>query len=256
MKLKIINFIKSYIIIIVILALWFLASYAKIWSEYVLPSPNRVFISFIKMLLNGSIIENVYISLIRVIVGFCIAFVLAFCLGMIFGIKPYYFIYFERIIEFMRNIPPISLIALLILWFGIGEKPKIIVIVLASFFPMFLNIKHGISSCDIKLIEVGKSLGFAKNKTFFKIILPYAQSDILVGMRIGLGYGFRAIIGAEMIASASGLGYLILDSQQLSKSDRVIVGIISIGILGYICDRLFSLLIKNITHGRIDENSD
>lgn len=247
---KLISFIKQYIIIVVILALWFLASYSNIWSEYVLPSPQKVFFSFIQMLTNGSLIENIYISLQRVIIGFVIGFILAFFTGIIFAVKPKSFIYFESIIEFMRNIPPISLIAILILWFGIGEQPKIIIIVLASFFPMFLNIRNGIITCDKKLIEVGEILKFSKYKIFFYIILPSALSDILVGMRIGLGYSFRAIIGAEMIASASGLGYLILDSQAMSRSDKVIVGIITIGILGLLCDKIFSLAIKNITHGR------
>ena len=162
--------------------------------------------------------------------------------------------YYNHIVEFLRNFPPLSLIALLILWFGIGETSKIIIIVLASFFPMFLNIKKGLASCDPKLIEVGRSLNFTQGQIFRRILLPNALPDILVGMRVGMGYSWRAISGAEMIAAASGLGYMILDAQQMSRSDKVIVGIFVIGIVGYLCDRLFSLAIKKALHGGVDNS--
>ena len=137
-----------------------------------------------------------------------------------------------------------------ILWFGIGEKSKIIIIILASFFPIFINIRQAIGSTDKKLIEVGKSLCFSKLKIFFYIMLPNALPSILSGMKIGLGYSFRAIIGAEMIAASSGLGYMILDSQQLSRSDKVIAGIIAIGILGYSFDMIFSYFIKKLPYSK------
>ena len=165
-----------------------------------------------------------------------------------FGIKENIFQYFENILEFIRNIPPISLIPLLILWFGIGEKSKIIIISLATFFPMFINIRYGIKNADKKLIEVGKSLGFSKVKIFFSIIMPHSIPNILSGMKIGIGYGFRAIVGAELVAASSGLGFMILDAQQLSRSDKAIVGIITIGIVGFLCDYLFSLLIRKISY--------
>ncbi len=244
------RFIKQNIIFLLILILWFMASETNIWSSYVLPSPQRVLRAFYIDIVNGSLIKNIYVSLLRVIVGFSIAFIFAFIFGMLLGIKPERFEYFRNIIEFMRNVPPISLIAILILWFGIGEKSKIIIIILAAFFPIFINIRHAISSVDKKLIEVGYSLGLTKMKIFFLIILPSAFPSILAGMRIGLGYSFRAIIGAEMIAASSGLGYMILDSQQLSRSDRVIAGIITIGVLGYLFDMIFSYLIKKLPYSK------
>ncbi|EKV57646.1 binding-protein-dependent transport system inner membrane protein [Brachyspira hampsonii 30446] len=245
-----VKIIKQNIILVLILILWFIASESHIWSAYVLPSPQRVIRAFYMEIMNGNLIKNTYVSLLRVIIGFSIAFVFAFIFGMILGIKPERFEYFRNIIEFMRNVPPISLIAILILWFGIGEKSKIIIIILASFFPIFINIRQAIGSVDKKLIEVGYSLGFTKSKIFFKIMLPSALPSILAGMKIGLGYSFRAIIGAEMIAASSGLGYMILDAQQLSRSDKVIAGIITIGILGYMFDILFSYLIKKLPYSK------
>lgn len=248
------NFWKATLPIIVILLLWQVVSDMQIWSSYVLPGPGQVFRSFWAMVKSGVLLLHILVSLWRVLTGFLIAFVLAFLLGILAGVRPASAPYYRHIVEFMRNVPPLSLIALLILWFGIGETSKVIIIVLASFFPMFLNIKKGLASCDIKLLEVGHSLGFNKIQKFCRIMLPHALPDILVGMRVGLGYSWRAIIGAEMIAASRGLGYLILDAQQMSRSDKVIVGIFVIGIVGYLCDCLFSLAIRKALHGGVDNS--
>lgn len=245
---------KSWGVTLGILILWFAVSKTGIWSSYVLPSPERVWLSFLAMVRSGVLFVHIWDSFARVFTDFWIAFLIAFCLGILAGIKPSASAYYNHIVEFMRNVPPLSLIPLLILWFGIGETSKIIIIVLASFFPMFLNIKKGLASCDPKLLEVGASLNFTSWQKFARIMLPNAIPDILVGMRVGLGYSWRAIIGAEMIAAASGLGYLILDSQQMSRSDKVIVGIFVIGIVGYYCDLLFSRAIKKIAHGGVSDS--
>lgn len=242
------NWIKRLIPIAIILGLWYLCTYLEVWSTYVLPTPMRVWETFVSMIQSGELFLHIGASLNRVVIGFSIAFVFAFMLGIIAGLKPSYSPYYNHIVEFFRNVPPLSLIPLLILWVGIGEESKIIIIILASFFPMFLNIKKGFSSFDQKLLEVGKVLGFNRKQRFFKIILPSAVPDILLGMKVGLGYSWRAIIGAEMIAASSGLGYFILDAQNMSRSDKVIVGIIVIGLLGVLCDKLFTFLSKKITH--------
>ena len=101
---------------------------------------------------------------------------------------------------------------------------------------MFLNIRKGILSCDPKLLEVGEIFGFSKRELFLRIRLPYAFPDILAGVRIGMGYSFRAIIGAEMIAASCGIGYMILDAQMFARTDKIIAGVIVIGILGMLCD--------------------
>ena len=157
--------------------------------------------------------------------------------------------YFEYLVQFFRNGPPLSMIPLLILWCGIGETTKVVIIVLASFFPMYLNIVKGFTGCDPKLLEVGDMFGYSRAEKFWKIVLPYASADILVGMRIGLGYSWRAIIGAEMVAASTGLGHLILFAQQMSRTDKVIVGILVIGLVGYATDRIFGLVIGKLVKG-------
>ncbi len=224
------------------------------WSAYVLPSPAKVWSSFWTMVQNGVLFRHIAVSFRRVLSGYLIAFLLAFVLALAASVQKKAAQLYDPFLEFMRNVPPISLIALLILWFGIGETSKVIIIVLASFFPMFLNMKKGLCSCDPKLLEVGRACHLSRMQCYVQIVLPYAALDILVGMRIGLGYGWRAIIGAEMIAAGSGLGYLILDAQQMSRSDKVIVGIAVIGVVGILCDRVFSLLIRVLTHGGVEDS--
>lgn len=243
------NILKPYYILVVLLLLWHIVSYLEIWNTYLLPTPWKVWHTFWDMFWDGRITISILVSLRRVLTGFVVSFVLAFVFALCAVYMPQCAIYFRHLNNFMRNVPPLSLISLLILWFGIGELPKLIVIVLASFFPMFLNIQQGFAGCDIKLIEVGKSMGFAPYRIFGKIVLPYAKQDILVGMRIGLGYCWRALIGAEMFAAASGLGYMIVYAQQMSRSDQVMIGIFLIGLIGCVSDKLFSMFIQKTCVG-------
>ena len=235
--------------ILAVFAVWCIVCRAGILSSYVLPPPGRVFQSFCKMLQSGELFRDLRISFLRVGKGFVIAFILAFAFGMLRAMIPASAGYYEYLVQFFRNVPPLSMIPLLILWCGIGETTKTVIIVLASFFPMYLNIVKGFTGCDRKLLEVGTMFGYTERQKFFRIMLPYAMADILVGMRIGLGYSWRAIIGAEMVAASTGLGHMILFAQQMSRTDKVIVGIFAIGIAGYLTDRIFGLLISFFLKG-------
>ena len=240
------NFLKATAVTALIIALWALLSKLGIFSSYIFPSPLKVWNTFIAMLKSGELLINLGSSVLRVVTGFGISFILALLLGIVASIFPSANPYYRHIMEFLRNIPPMSLIPLLILWMGIGEAPKIVIIVLTAFFPIFMNTEQGIKNCDKKLLEVGKMLDMSKGEVFFKIRIPAAVPDILTGMQIGLGYSWRAIVGAEMIAAASGLGYMILDAQAMSRTDKTLVGIIMIGILGYVTDKLFTFAVKSV----------
>ena len=246
---KTLSALAPFIGIMIAFAVWFIICKMEIFSTYVLPAPEKVFNSFLKMLISGEIFEDVLISFTRVFKGFSIAFVLAFLLGMFRILIPASEEYYEYIVQFFRNVPPLSLIPLLILWCGIGEMTKTVIIILASFFPMYLNIVKGFTGCDKKLLEVGDAFGYSKLEKFRHIVLPYASADILVGMRIGMGYSWRAIIGAEMIAASSGIGHMILFAQEMSRTDKVIVGIFVIGIVGLITDKLFGIALNRLFKG-------
>ena len=175
------------------------------------------------MISDGSIFINVYASMKRVLIGFAISTAIGVPLGIFFGIYSGVYEYFKSLINFLRNTPPLALIPMLILWFGIGEESKIIV------------------------------FEFSKLQIIFKIIIPNAILDIAVGLKLALGYSFRAIIGAELVAASSGLGYLISDGKEMSRTDVVIVGIIVIGLLGIITDYIFSIIVKKVSKGKMVE---
>lgn len=249
MRHTVLNKMKPIIGIAILFAVWFAVTKLGVFNAYVLPSPEKVIESFLKMLESGEIFTDIAISFTRVIKGFFIAFVLAFAMGTFRILVPKAEPYYEYIVQFFRNVPPLSMIPLLILWCGIGEVTKTVIIVLASFFPMYLSIVKGFTGCDKRLLEVGDVFGYTPLKKFMHIILPSAMADILVGMRIGMGYSWRAIIGAEMVAASTGLGHMILFSQQMSRTDKVIVGIFVIGVVGCVTDKLFGMAIKKIFKG-------
>ena len=243
------RFIPPLLCITFILLLWHTLHSLSLINEYILPAPKTVLKTFLTLIKSGEIFTDVSISLLRVAKGFSIAFIIAFVLGMLSSVLPVSRCFFEYLVHFFKNVPPISMIPLLILWAGIGETTKTVIIVLASFFPMYMSIVKGFTSGDKKLLEVGNIFKYTKLRLFTRIVLPYAISDILVGMRIGLGYAWRAIIGAEMVAASTGLGHMILFAQQMARTDKVIVGILVIGLVGYCSDKLFALLVDAILKG-------
>lgn len=190
--------------------------------------------------------QHLLISLQRVACGFLCSVVVALPLGILCGRSNSFQSYCWPILEFLRHVPPLAAIPLIILWFGIDEGSKLVIIFLASFFPLFLNTYSGIKGCDRKLLEVGRSLHFTAWQQARLIQLPAALPAIAVGLQLSLGYSWRALIGAELIAASSGIGYMILDAEQMSRPDIVLVGLFAIGIVGSLIDWLFLALTNKI----------
>ena len=253
--------IKGLIIPLIIIILWTVASLLKLFNDYIIPSPWTICSTAYELIKSGELIRHLAVSFLRVFIGFFITFIVAFPLAILIGSKEKAIHYFEPFLEFMRHIPPIAVIPILILWFGIGETSKLAVIFLATFFPIFLNTLSGVTNYDKKLLEVGQVLGFSNKDKFFKIILPQAVPSIITGMQLGLGYSWRSLMGAELIAASSGIGYMIMDAEQLSRPDIIIVGIFSIGIVGYVVDYFFIELTrkfmtsygKEVQYGRAED---
>lgn len=235
--------LQSLLLPVILLLLWYIVCAEKIFSPFLLPSPEAVLDATGELILDGSLQKHISISLLRVITGFSLSVLFALPLGVICGRSNSFYRFCRRPLEFFRHVPPLSLIPLIILWAGIGELSKLIIIFLASFFPLFLNTCSGIRNCDPKLLEVGRNFGFTSKEEIIHIQLPAALSPIIAGLRLSLGYSWRALIGAELIAAASGIGYLILDAEEMSRPDVVLTGVFCIGIIGSIMDKLFELSI-------------
>lgn len=227
-----------------LLAAWQAVCVLGLFSPYLLPPPSKVFASFEQLWVSGVLARHLLVSLRRVALGFAISCFLAVPLGVLCGQSRRFQDYCWLLLEFLRHIPPLAAVPLIILWAGIDEASKLTIIVLASFFPLFLNTYSGIRNCDVKLLEVGRSLGFTKGELIRSIRIPAALEAIAVGMQLSLGYSWRALIGAELIAASAGIGYLILDAEEMSRPDIVIVGMLAIGVIGSAVDYGFMLLIK------------
>ncbi|CAH1670205.1 ABC transporter permease [Chelatococcus asaccharovorans] len=215
---------------------WWQASARGLVSGFLLPTPQTVLLTGWELVGDGTLAGHVAVSIVRIVAGYVIATALALPLAFLFGVSPAAQRAFEPVLEFLRQIPPLAMMPLLILWLGIGETQKIGIIVLACFFPIFLGALGGIAQCDPKLVEVGRACALSRGSILRRIVLPAALPAIVIGLRIALGQGWRALVGAELVASAAGLGYMIVDAEQLARTDIIIVGIFVIGGLGLLAD--------------------
>jgi sulfonate transport system permease protein len=221
---------------IAILIAWWIVSSAHLISPFLLPSPQTVVRTTAETFSDGTLWANTAISVRRLMIGYILSTLLAIPLAFIFSASKLLRDALEPLLEFMRQLPPLALMPLLILWLGIGETQKVGIIVLACFFPIFLGVTGGITQCDPRLIEVGRACSLSRIELIRRVVLPASMPSIVVGLRIALGYGWRALVGAELVASSAGLGYMIVDAENLARTDIVLVGIVVIGSLGVVAD--------------------
>ncbi|MDR3164376.1 MAG: ABC transporter permease [Synergistaceae bacterium] len=238
---------------IIVLILWQWGSKSGWWSAFLLPGPTVVMKSFISLLATGELAENICASILRILKGFSFSALVALATAFACGIYRPMLRALSPTFEFIRHIPPMATIPMLILWFGIGEASKLVIIVMATFFPIFLNTVQGVIQCDKRLVEVARAFGYSRAQELRYVIFPSALPYVLTGMRLGLGYSWRSLIAAELVAASSGLGYMILDAEQLSRPDVIMVGILTIGCLGSLMDVSLSCLTTRFTsYGKKD----
>jgi NitT/TauT family transport system permease protein len=174
--------------------------------------------------------------------GFAIGAGLALPLGLLMGAWPRVHELMNPVVQLVRPIPPIAFIPLAILWFGLGDPPAFFLIALGAFFPVLVNTVAGVRSVDAIYLRAARNLGAGEWTLFWRVIVPAAMPYILAGVRIGIGVAFIVVIVAEMIAVNSGLGYRILEAREYFWSDKVIAGMISIGLAGLGIDVLMNRL--------------
>jgi ABC-type nitrate/sulfonate/bicarbonate transport system permease component len=220
--------------IVAFLLLWETIARSGWFSSILLPPPSLVAMTGWKLLTGGELLKHVWTSLGRVLTGFGIAAVIAIPLGIVAGSTPLLFNVVDPLIELFRPIPVLALLPLAILWFGIGEASKIFIITYAAFFPIFINTVAGVRYSDPMLIQVASTLGASRAQIFTRVVLMCALPNLAVGIRLGLGFAFLALVAAELIASTAGLGYLIMDSRLTFQTDRGMVGIVALGVLGFV----------------------
>jgi ABC-type nitrate/sulfonate/bicarbonate transport system permease component len=248
------NVLYLWLLPVALAVLWQFLCALRLVNAYLIPSPQRVFSAWLDLLLSGELGRHAATSLYRIFAGYGISVCLALPLALLFYYSFRLRKLFHGILEFLRSVPPLAMIPLLILWFGIGEASKLAVIVLATFFPVFLNALGGFDSMDGRWLELSRSLELSFFRHLRWILVPAALPHVAVGLRLGFGYAWRALLGAELFASAAGLGYLISDAQEMARVDQVFAGILTIGFLGLIFDTLFRFLAKTVSIESEDRN--
>lgn len=236
--------LQTLAVFFIALAIWHVGSASGWINSFLLPAPGTVCETLIELAGSGVLAKHTLISVQRVAVGYALAIAAAVPFALLFSLSRTLRRTIEPLLEFLRQIPPLAMMPLLILWLGIGEAQKIGIIVLSCFFPIFLGVRGGIAAVDRKLIDVGTVYGFTPAENLLRIVLPSALPAIVVGLRIGLGYSWRALVGAELIASSAGLGYMIVDAENLARTDIVLAGILVIGVLGLASDQLLRSVIR------------
>ncbi len=247
------RFFQPIVIPLILLALWQAVALSGAVSPYLLPSPGQVFNSCLTMAQNGVLLRHLASSLSRIAVGFSLSVALAFLCAGVLSHWPLLDRMLSGSFSFLRMTPPLALTPLLILWLGIEDTTQVAIILLASFFPIYLNTRTGLSSLDDSFRELAESLHLSRTRRIIFFHVPAAVPSILTGLRLGFGYSWRALIAAELIAASSGLGYMIMDAEQMQRADEVIVGILVIGILGWLIDALFSFLASTLLSRRFPE---
>ena len=231
--------IVSYTILpILIIAVWAALSSLELVNPYLVPSQARIWNAAVFLVRSGELAGHIAVSLARVWGGFFLSVLFALPLALLFHESPLLRRLFRWPFEIIRAIPPLAMIPLLILWFGLGEASKLAVISLASFFSVFLSAQSGFDSMDKCWLELFRSLELPFSRHLFSVLVPASLPQIITGLRLGFGNAWKALLGAELFAAASGLGYLIRESQAIARTDRVFVGIIAIGLLGAGLDAL------------------
>ncbi|SEP00473.1 aliphatic sulfonate ABC transporter permease SsuC [Paenibacillus sp. OV219] len=227
-------------ILIVIIWQW-LGSMGWI-SQRILPTPVSVLEAGIKLMKSGDLFVYIGDSTRRALIGFLIGGFIGFVLAILNGLLPLAEKLTDSSIQMIRTIPHLSLIPLIIAWFGIGEQGKIFLVALGVAFPIYLNTLHGIRSVDSGLIEMGRTYGLRGFTLFRTIILPGALPSILVGFRFALGIMWLTLIVSETISANSGIGYMAMNAREFFQMDVVVLSIIIYALLGKFSDWLAKLL--------------
>lgn len=232
-----------------LLLLWEALARSGRINPMILPSPTKVLLRWIDYarpvepfdpaagsrlawLFSGELPHDAAASLYRVVMGFAIGAGLALPLGLLMGAFDGVYRLVNPLLQILRPIPPIAFIPLAILWFGLGNPPAFFLISLGAFFPVVMNTIAGVRHVDAVYIRAAQNLGAGGPTLFRRVILPAAAPHILTGVRVGFGVAFIVVIVAEMIAVNNGLGYRILEAREFFWSDKIIAGMITIGLLG------------------------
>lgn len=230
------------IVPIALLGLWQWLVNREVYTRSQLPAPKDVWLAAEQLWTADLLLEHITISIERVAQGFLWGAGIAILIGLAVGLSSMIDALFSPTIQAIRAIPSLAWVPLLILWMGIGDQPKITLVAIGVFFPVFTALVGGIQQIDRKLIEVGQAYGLRGPALAWNILLPAAAPSLITGLRIGLAQGWLFLVAAELIGASRGLGFLLTDGQNTGRADIIVLSIVLLALLGKGTDVLLGLV--------------
>ncbi|MFN9886393.1 MAG: ABC transporter permease [Pseudanabaena sp.] len=244
------GFFKGVIVPVILLIVWEIASKSRWVAPNLLPAPSTVLATINDLAKSGDLWKHIGITAYRVAIGFVIGVAIATVLGAITGYSKILHDLVDPLLQSLRSIPSLAWVPLFLLWMGIQETPRIALIAVGVFFPVYLSLMSGIRSVDRKLVEVGKIYRLSAFQLIKRVFLPATIPDYIVGLRSGLGLGWMFVVAAELTGASQGLGYLLVDGQTTGRPELTIASILLFAILGKLTDGAIALSSKKLLHWR------
>lgn len=231
-------FLVGALLPVTLLVVWQLLGSLGLLSTLLFPPPLKIGGALMKLASSGELAEHLQVSLLRALAGFALGGGAGLIVGTLVGLFRKTEKALDPTVQMIRMVPHLAIAPLFVLWFGIGELSKVLLIATGAFFPLYINTFLGIRNLDNKLFEVARVLGFSRGKQIVKLVLPAALPNILLGVRISLGVSWLGLVVAEIMGSTSGIGYLMSEARQFSKTPIVFVGILVFAAVGKLTDSL------------------
>jgi len=236
----------SFLSVFVLSIAWYLGSALELVNPIFWPAPSAVWDQFTAISQDGyrnfSLWEHIWASLYRIFVGFALGCLIGIPLGFAMGLSELMRGWFDPIVEFFRPIPPLAFIPLVIIWSGIGERSKILLLFFAALWIMVIAARAGVGSVKLSKIHAAYSLGATKRQILMHVILPNSLPEIFTGMRVAMGICWGTVVAAELVAAESGVGFMIMAASKFLATDIVVLGVIIVGLIGYAIDILMRKL--------------
>jgi NitT/TauT family transport system permease protein/taurine transport system permease protein/sulfonate transport system permease protein len=241
--------------ILIVVALWQVASgtglFGRTSPEYarlLLPPPAVVVASLVEMIRSGYLLDNVSISVLRVVSGFLLAVLIAVPLGIAMAISTTVHNLTEPIVRLLSPIPGVAWVPLAILWFGLGDQAAIFIITIGSIFPILLNTAQGVQDADQRLIDAARTMGATRWQILRRVLLPGLVPYLVTGFRTGLSFAWRVVIAAEMVGVPKGIGYMLTIGRSTGQTEITIVTMLVLGVLMMIMEELIFVPLESHTN--------
>ncbi|MFC7342932.1 ABC transporter permease [Saccharopolyspora griseoalba] len=244
--------LRRWISPIALLGIWQLVSGTGLVPPEKLAAPDVILRSGWELVISGELGPHLAVSLSRVALGALLGVTLGLAAGLLAGLARWGNDLLDPPLQMLRTLPHLGLVPLLILWFGIGEAPKIALVALGVVFPMYLNVHGAIRGVDPKLLEAASVLGFTRAQRIRHVVLPSALPNVLIGLRQGLGVAWLSLIIGEQVNTDTGIGYLINNAREFLRTDVIVFGLLVYAALGLLTDALVRLLERRALRWRLD----